>query len=150
MIRLLMLVLIAAGMAAFSYLAWGQTQFGGGPSSGTGYPNGSQPITASATGTTGATSVTLAAGAGVTTYICGFTITSGGTTAALVVNATISNAIGGTLNYSYVFVSSGQGFLGAAFPVCIPASATNTAMVLSVPAGGAATVVALTAWGYRL
>jgi len=114
------------------------------------YPVNSTPITASVAGTTGSTAATLPATATTTTYICGFVITSGGTSAALVVNATVAGTITGTLNFSYVFVSSGQGLLGVAFPQCIRASGQNTAIVVTAPAGGTGTTVAVTAWGFQL
>lgn len=106
-------------------------------------------ITASTTATSGSFSASLAAVLGKTNYICGFVITSGGTTAALVVNATVAGTVSGTMNYSYVFPSSGQGVLGVALPQCIIASASNTAITVSVPAGGAGTTAALSVWGYR-
>lgn len=105
-------------------------------------------VQASATGTTGAVSATMAAVSGQWNYICGFTITSGGTTSALAVTATITG-LQTTMSYTYIFVSSGQGVLGVAFPACISSSATNTAIVVSVPGGGAGTTVAVNAWGYR-
>lgn len=109
-------------------------------------------ITATNTGTTGAVAVTLAASTtGKTTYICGFVITGGGTASAVVGNATVANTVTGTLNFSYVDVSAGQGLLGVAFPRCIPANATNTAIVVTAPAsGGSGTVKAVTAWGYQV
>jgi hypothetical protein len=142
-------LLLAAVLAAFSCNAFAQQTFGGGPSSGTGYPSGSLPITASTTGTTGALSVTLGASSAQTTYICGYLVTSGGTTTALAVAGTITGTISGTLNFTYIFASSGQGLLGVAFPICIPANNTNTAIVVNVPGGGTATVASLFAWGYR-
>lgn len=114
------------------------------------YPSKASPVTASATGTTGATSATLPAISTRTTYICGFVITSGGTTSALVQNATIAGTVSGTMNFTYVDVSSGQGLLGVVFPQCIPASAKNVTIVVTAPAGGTGTVVAVSAWGYQL
>lgn len=107
-------------------------------------------ITASATATTGSFSASLAAVANKTNYICGFVISSGGSSAATVVNATVTGTVTGTLNFSYVFPSSGQGVLGIAFPQCIVASNWNTAITVSVPAGGTGTTAALSVWGYRL
>lgn len=105
-------------------------------------------LQASQTGTTAAVSATLTGAPGQFTYICGFTVTSGGTTTALAANVTITG-IPTTLNYTYIFVSSGQGALGIAFPACIASSALNTNIVVSVPGGGAGTTVAVAAWGYR-
>ena len=113
-------------------------------------PAGSQvsPLTVSTTGTTGPISATLTGAANRWTYICGFVITSGGTTSALTANATIAGTISGTMNFTYIFVSAGQGLLGVAFPGCITSSAVNTNIVVTVPGGGAGTTAAVTAWGY--
>lgn len=114
-------------------------------------PADSIPLTQSTTGTTGSISVTLAGAANKYTYICGFTVTSGGTTTALAGNVTITGTVGGTQNFTYVFVSSGQGLLGINFaPGCITSSAQNTSIVMTVPAGGTGTTVAATIWGYRV
>lgn len=104
-------------------------------------------LVASTTGTTGAITATLTGAANATTYICGFTVTSAGTTAATLGNITITG-ISVTMNFTYAFVSSGQGVFGIAFPGCIAGSAQNTNIVVNVPAGGAGTTVAATAWGY--
>lgn len=113
-------------------------------------PQGAQtiPLEVSSTGTTGAITATLAAASGKTTYICGMVVTSGGTTAATSGDLTVTG-LTNTLHFLYVFVSSGQGLLGWAVPNCLPASATNTAIVVNVPAGGAGTTVAVSAWGYQ-
>jgi hypothetical protein len=107
-------------------------------------------ITASTTATTASFNASLAAVSGRTNYICGFVISSGGTTAAAVVNATVTGTVSGTLNYAYVFPSSGQGVLGVAFPQCVIASGSNTAITVTVPGGGTGTVAALSVWGYQL
>ena len=107
-------------------------------------------ITESTTATTGTLTTAFPAVSGRTNYICGFVITSGGTTSALVVNATVTGTITGTLNFQYVFPSSGQGVLGVAFPQCIIASASNSAITVSVPGGGTGTNAALSIWGYKL
>ncbi len=113
-------------------------------------PQGAQPsnLTASSTGTTGAITATLTGGSNRFTYICGFVVTSAGTTAAIVGNITVTGTISGTLNFTYAFVSSGQGILGIALPGCISSANTNQNIVVNVPAGGAGTTVAATAWGY--
>lgn len=115
-------------------------------------PQGAQPanVTASATGTTGQITATLTGVANKWTYICGFVLTSAGTTAAAVVDATITGTISGTMNFQYAYVSSGQGLLGVAFPGCISSSAINTSIVVTLPAGGAGSVNAISVWGYTL
>ncbi len=116
-------------------------------------PEGPQtvPLTASTAGTTAQITATLTGVAGKFTYICGFVVTSGATTTPTLGDVQISGTVTGTLHFTYVFVSSGQGLLGAALgPGCISSSATNTNIVVTVPAGGAGTTVAVTAWGYLL
>jgi len=108
---------------------------------------GSTPLTASATGTTGTITATLTGAASKWTYICGFVLTSASTTTAAVVDATVTG-VPTTMNFQYVYVSSGQGILGIAFPGCITSSAENTNIVVTLPAGGAGSVNAISAWGY--
>ena len=114
------------------------------------FPEGGQTnnLTNSATFTTNTSSATLTGVAGRFTYICGFVVTSAGTTAATLGAITITGTVSGTMNFEYAFVSIGQGILGVAFPGCISSSAANTNIVVNTPAGGAGTVGAVTAWGY--
>jgi hypothetical protein len=78
-------------------------------------------------------------------------MTSGGTTTPVIGTATISGLLGGTANIAaYVSVSSGQGGIGSPIRPCLPASAVNTAIVVTEPAGGAGTVTSVWAWGYQL
>lgn len=138
-LSLLLSLLACAGARAQVPLGWPAPQ-------GTGQV---LPITASATGTTGAITATLTGVTGKYTYICGFVVTSAGTTTATLGNVTVTGTVTGTLNFEYAFVSSGQGLLGAALgPGCIISSALATDIVVSVPAGGAGTVVAVSVWGY--
>jgi hypothetical protein len=75
-----------------------------------------------------------------TNNITGFEITAGGATAGAVVNCTLTGLLGGTLSYAF---TAPLGAAVAALPVVInfnpgfPASAPNTAVVLSCPALGA-------------
>jgi hypothetical protein len=105
------------------------------------------PLATSATGTTGAISATLTGVAGRNTYICGFVVTSGGTTASNVQTVTVTG-LQNTLSYIYVFVSSGQGILGIAYPGCWSAGTMGGNIVVNVPGGGAGTSAAVSAWGY--
>jgi hypothetical protein len=110
------------------------------------------PITASATGTTGATTATLAGVASKTTYLCGFSIRATATAAA-VGNATVTGTVTGTLNFSQFTQALATGMvplepnIGS---VCIPASATNTGIAVISAAPGTGGVVSVTAWGYQL
>lgn len=83
----------------------------------------------------------LPAVAGETNYITGFEITGSGATAGLPVDVTVVGLIGGvTLHYNYTFAVGvllpNQPLL-IEFPNPIPASAVNTAITVSCPAGGA-------------
>ena len=121
-----------------------------------GYPSSSgiTPVTASSGNVANAAAVaTLAAAAGVTTYISGFEITGGGATAASVVSATVTGLIGGTATYT---VGAVAGAMLANTPILavfnppIPASAVNTAIVITVPALGVGnTNSTVVAHGYR-
>lgn len=113
------------------------------------YPTNATPVNNGSNFTTTAASLTLPGASAKKTYACGFAITSGGTTTAVVGTATLSGINGTSLAFSYVFVSSGQGALGVPFPQCIPASAASTAITLNVTAGSTGTVGSIAMWGYR-
>lgn len=114
------------------------------------------PITASATGTTGATTATLPAVSGKTTYICGFYFVGTNATAATASSVTITGTISGTMNFGYPTLASGATVpntipVEEEFIPCVAASAINTAIVVNGPALGAgATLTTVTAWGYYL
>ncbi len=115
-------------------------------------PSGAVFITASATGTTGATTATLAGTSGKTTYLLGFSIRATATAAA-VGNATVTGTISGTLNFTQFSQAASTGLvplepnLGS---IAIPASAANTAIAIVSAAPGTGGVVSVTAWGYQL
>jgi hypothetical protein len=119
------------------------------PAFGQSRPVGSTPVTASATGTTAATTATLPAAAGVTTYICGFSIDANAT-AAIAGNATVTGTVSGTLNFTQpVGATPAVGALNRIFNICIPASAPNTAIAVNSIAPGTAGVVSVSAWGFQ-
>lgn len=115
------------------------------------YPSGATPITASATGTTGATTATLAGAVSKTTYICSLSIRSNATAAATG-NATVTGTITGTLNYTHwtAPLASGIGVTEQIYSPCAPASATNTGIAVASPAPGAGGTVSVSATGYQL
>lgn len=120
-----------------------------GPSTGTGYPTGSIAVQNSATGTTAATTATLAAGQGETTYLCGFDIGSTATAAAAG-NATVTGLIGGTLNFEMgTGVSPAVVRLTENFNPCLPASGQNSAVAVVSAAPGSGGIISVTAWGYQ-
>lgn len=115
------------------------------------YPIGAVPYTATATGTTGATTATLAGAASVTTYICGFSIRANATAAATG-NATVTGVITATLNFTQWTApnASGLGITEMVFSPCVPASAANTSIAVVSAPPGTGGVVSVTAWGYKL
>jgi len=119
------------------------------------YPIASTPITNSSGNVANAAAVaTLAGVASKTTYITGFELTSAGSTAGSVVTATIAGVIGGTMSYTYVAAtgaSAASGPLIVSFSKPIPANATNTAIVVTLPAlGSGNTNATAVAHGYQL
>lgn len=99
-------------------------------------------ITASATGTTGAVTATLAAAAGKVTYLCSVQIGEAGTGTA---TATTSNITGGTLNY----VVTAPGNFTVTYLPCIPANAPNVSIPVATAANASATAVAIALSGYQ-
>lgn len=111
-------------------------------------------VTASATAVAGASSSTLPGVAGKTTYITGFTVTGGGATGASIIAVTLVGVITGTQTY-YMGIpagaTAGVTALNVTFSNPVPASATNTAIVVTVPSFGAgSTNQASTATGFQL
>jgi hypothetical protein len=109
-------------------------------------------LTASVTGAATALTATLPGIAGRTTFITGFEITGAGATAASNILVTVTGTISGTLNY-YVTVPAGTttsiAFPPVEFTRPIPASGTNTAIVVNVPSFGSGnTAAAVTAHGF--
>jgi hypothetical protein len=109
----------------------------------TAYPCGATPVTASATGTTGAVTATLPAVAGKTTYLCTVLIGEAGSGTA---TATATNTVTGTLN----FVVVAPGNFSVPFNPCVPANAANVTIPVATAANATATAVAVTATGFQL
>jgi len=85
-------------------------------------------------------SAAIPAKAGQAAYVTGFQITASGATAAAVVNATLAGVAGGTMTFTFVFpagVGVGALPLIVSFSPAVAASGPNTALTLSLPAGGA-------------
>lgn len=102
----------------------------------------------------GTATATLAGAVGKTTYIAGWVFTGGGATAASIVNLTVTGTLGGTQTFS-VPVPAGATVgcqpLDQNYSPAIPATATNTPIVVSVPTLGAGnTNAAVTAWGFQI
>jgi hypothetical protein len=134
--------------------SWGQVAGQQGPSTGTGYPSGAQNLQVAATGTTAAVAATLPAQVGQFTYICGFAVTPGSATTAIVNTVTVTG-LDATFNYTTASPTTGAGATGTVllqnFTPCLPASAINTAIVVTQSALGAGGANAdVNAWGYQL
>lgn len=120
-----------------------------------GLPVGATPIEAQSGNVANAAAVaTLAAVAGKTTYIHGFQITAAGATAGLPVVVTVAGLLGGTQSFIFTFPAGalvGATPLNINFGRPLPASAVNTPIVVTCPAGGAGnTNAAATAQGFQL
>jgi hypothetical protein len=115
-----------------------------------GLPLGGTVVTNSATGTTGSTVATLPAAVNQITYLCGFRILANATGAATG-NAAVTNTTGGTLNFTQwtAPLASGIGNINEEFSPCIPATASNTTIVVTSAAPGSGGVISVTAWGYQ-
>ena len=118
------------------------------------YPSGAIPLSASSGNVAAATATaTLPASPGRTTYICGFTVTAGGSTAAATVNVTVTNTPGGTLTYNFstsTGVDAPSPALVEDYVPCLPANAQNTTIVVSMPTLGAANAhAAINVQGYQ-
>jgi hypothetical protein len=97
---------------------------------------------------------TLPGVVGRTTYITGFEVTATGSTAVLIVLVTVAGVVTGTLTYVFVFPAGATTLatpLIVEFSRPIPASAQNTSIVVTLPAGGAGnTNAAVVAHGFQL
>jgi hypothetical protein len=97
---------------------------------------------------------TLAGVAGKTTYITGFVLTGAGATAASVVLLAVTGTSGGTMTFAVAVpagVTAALAPLVVVFSKPIPASAVNTAIVVSCPSLGAGnTNAAVVATGFQL
>jgi hypothetical protein len=119
------------------------------------YPPNSIPVTATATGTTGAIAATIAATAGKTAYICGFYYTGTNATAAnTATSVTVTGVVGGTMTFGFPTLAAAATVpnsipIDEAFLPCIAATTANSAIAVNGPALGAgATLSTATAWGY--
>jgi hypothetical protein len=97
---------------------------------------------------------TLPGVAAKTTFITGFEITASGSTVGLDVVVTVVGVITGTMTYIFTFpigVAVPGNPLIVEFSRPIPASGVNTAIVVTLPAGGAGnTNAAVSAHGFQL
>jgi hypothetical protein len=101
----------------------------------------------------GVATATLAAAVGKVDYICGFSITSAGSTAAAVVSPTVTSVITSTMTFTYTTVAGAtlaNAPLVVPFNPCISAATPNTTIPVSVPSLGAGnTNTTVNAWGFQ-
>jgi hypothetical protein len=117
-------------------------------------PTGQTQVTGAFSGADTTTqAATLAGTAGKTTFICGFSVSGLGSTAGGQVSVTVATLTGPTtLTYSYVFAA---GAAVANTPIqftynpCLPASAVNTAITVTVPGQAGNTATQINTWGYQ-
>lgn len=119
------------------------------------YPAGATALAASSGNVANSSAAaTLAGAVGATTYISGFVCTAGGATAGSVVTVTVTGTTGGTMSYTFAAPTGaavGASPLVVQFPRAVPASATNTAIVVTMPALGAGnTNATVSATGFRM
>lgn len=117
------------------------------------YSTAQTPVTAASGNVANASAAaTLAGVAAKTNYLTGFQITAAGATAAACVNATVAGVITGTMTYTFCVpagTAAGATPLSVSFNPPIPASAVNTAIVVTLPALGAGnTNAAVSAQGF--
>lgn len=108
-------------------------------------------VVASATGAAAAAvSATLAAAANLTTYICGFQVTSTNPAATVSGLVTVTGLVGGaTLSYEFVESNTFGGELLVQFANPIPANAVNTAIVVNCAAITSGGAVAIAVQGFQ-
>lgn len=104
------------------------------------YLEGATPLIAGSGNVANASAAATLTGTATTTvYISGFEVTGSGSTSGLPVTVTVAGLLGGTRSYTYSFIA---GALIANVPLLVqfnpplPASAVNTAIVVTCPAGG--------------
>jgi hypothetical protein len=119
------------------------------------YPTSASPLTVSSGSLSNtAATATLGAIASRVNYVAGFSVTATGATTLQNVLVTLTNTTGGTLTWLFQFpagVSTLAQSLELQFNPPLEASAANTAMVLTLPAGGSGNIGAcVTMWGFRI
>ncbi len=112
------------------------------------YPVGAVAILGAANGTTGAVSASLPATANKTNFICGVYFSARATTTTQVGPVTLTGLIGG-VTFTFEETSGALDALPKTFNPCLPANATNTAIVLTTTADASATAVSVNMWGFQ-
>jgi hypothetical protein len=113
------------------------------------------PLQASSGNVANASAIATLTGAATTTvYLSGYEVTASGATSGLPVVGTITGLAGGTRSFIFTFpagVLVAATPLVVAFPAPLKASAVNTPIVVTLPAGGGGnTNACVSAQGYHL
>jgi hypothetical protein len=121
---------------------------------GTTLPSGAIPVTGTFSGADTTTqAVTLAGTAGKTTYICSFSVSGLGATAATSVTVTVATLAGAsTLSYSYFYQAGATVAntpLSVNYTPCIAANAAATAITITVPGAAGNTQTQINASGFQ-
>lgn len=105
------------------------------------HPGDTQPLHDASGNVANANAVaTLTPGNDRFAYLSGFELTAAGATAGAVVSATVAGTLDGTLTYTFAFpigATVGAAPLIVTFDPPIPGAARGTAIVVTLPAGGA-------------
>lgn len=105
------------------------------------YIEGATPLIAGSGNVANASAAATLTGTATTTvYLAGFQVTGTGATGVSVATVTVAGLLGGTRHYTYTFpagVTTPCQPLMVAFDPPLPASAVNTAIVVTCPASGA-------------
>lgn len=111
-------------------------------------PGATTSVAVSAVGTTGIVTATMPAVAGLTNYLCSFSIRASAT-AAVTGDATVAGPTN-TLHYTQFVspVASGIGVVERSFDPCVPATSVNTVITVNSIAAGTAGVTSVTATGF--
>jgi hypothetical protein len=98
--------------------------------------------------------VALAGIANKTTYICGLSVSGLGATGLTIISVTVASlAPGVTMTFQYVMPAGATiqtTPLAVNFAMCLPASASGTAITVTVPGAAGNTATQINAWGYQL
>jgi hypothetical protein len=124
-----------------------------GPATGNGYPVGGQAQNASGSGTTAATAATLAGAVAYIQYICGFSVSPGSATAAIVINVTLVG-VGNVLTWTIAAPATAAGATGTplnvSFTPCLPGVYNSSITVTSGALGAGGINNNVNVWGYRV
>lgn len=118
-----------------------------------GYPPSSTPVFATAAATTGGIAAQIPAAINQFTYLSGISISPGSATAAITLQVTVGNIVGGPFTWFIGAPATAAGTTGAPFTLVfnppLRGSVTNSVITFTIGALGAGGVnQTINAWGY--